>query len=71
MRYRLPLVRLHVPATCYGCDDNISCEYAINCLDIQVMDILGASLVYKNLIREPVVWEVNDAANTPAVIVHL
>ena len=79
LRYHHPL--LNMPAFCDGCGSQSSMEHALDCriggLVIQqhneLRDALGdlASIVYKEVIREPIVREADDKNNVPALIADL
>ena len=79
LRYHRPLLK--APANCDGCGDVFNMTHALDCrkggLVIQrhneVRDALGdlASLAYKDVIREPIVQEANDACGIPSLVADL
>ena len=79
LRYHRPLLK--APADCDGCGDVSNMTHALDCrkggLVIQrhneVRDVLGdlASLVYKDVIREPIVQEANDACGISSLVADL
>ena len=79
MRYNRPLLKL--PANCDGCGAAISLEHALDCKKgglvtqrhNEVRYVIGdlASLVYKEVIKEPIMQEANDAEGVPSLIADL
>ena len=79
LQYNRPL--LNMPANCDGCGAATSLEHALDCkmggLVIQrhneVRDVIGdlASVAYKDIVKEPVVQEANDADGVPSLIADL
>ena len=79
LRYHRPL--LSMPTCCDGCRAQSSLEHALDCkkggLVTQrhnnVRDSVGdvASLVYKDVLREPVLREINKQRDTVALIAYL
>ena len=78
LRYTRPLLKL--PANCDGCGAATSLDNALDCKKgglitqrhNEVRDVIGdlASLVYKEVIKEPIVQEANDAG-VPSLIADL
>ena len=78
LQYNRPLLKL--PANCDGCGAATSLEHALDCKkgDLvmqrhnEVIDVIGdlATLVYKEVIKEPIVQEANDAG-VPSLIADL
>ena len=76
LRYNRPLLKL--PANCDGCGAATSLEHALDCKKgglitqrhNEVRDVIGdlASLVYKEVVKEPIVQEANDAEGVPSLI---
>jgi hypothetical protein len=79
LRYQRGLLRS--PATCDGCDASFSVSHAISCKKgglivrrhNEVRDALGdlCSLVWKDVVREPVIREANPSTNEPALVADL
>ena len=79
LRYHRPLLK--APANCDGCGDVFNLTHALDCrkggLVIQchneVRNAIGdvASLVYKEVIREPIVQEANYACGIPSLFADL
>ena len=79
LRYNRPLLKL--PANCNGCGAATSLEYALDCKKgglvtqshNEVRDVIGdlASLVYKEVVKEPIVQEANDADGVQSLIADL
>ena len=78
VRYNGPLLKL--PANCDGCRAATSLEHAFDCkkgglvtqCHNEVRDVIGdlASLVYKEVVNEPIVQEANDAG-VPSLLTDL
>ena len=79
LRYNRPLLKL--PANCDGCGAATSLEHALDCKKgglvtqrhNEVRDVIGnlASLVYKEVVKEPIVHEANDAEGVPSLTADL
>ena len=79
MRYNRPL--LNMPANCDGCGAATSLEHALDCKKgglvtqshNEVRDVIGnlASVVFKEVVKEPVVQEANNAEGVPSLIADL
>ena len=69
------------PANCDGCGDVFNLTHALDCRKgglvtqrhNEVRDAIGdlASLVYKEVMREPIVQEANDACGIPSLVADL
>ena len=74
--YHRPL--LITPAHCDGCGEELSFQHALDCkkgglvtqCHNEVRDALGdlAAIVYKDVVREPIVQEADDSSGRPALI---
>ena len=65
---------LNMPDNCDRCGAATSLEHALDCKKgDEVRDVIGnlASAVYKEVVKEPVVQEANDAEGVPALIADL
>ena len=68
-----------MPANCDGCGAATSLEHALDCKKGGLVtqhhneDVIGdlASLVYKEVVKEPIVQEANDAEGVPSLIADL
>ena len=70
-----------MPANCDGCGAATSLEHALDCKKgglvtqrlNEVRDVIGdlASVVFKEVVKEPVVQETNDAEGVPSLIADL
>ena len=79
LRYNRPL--LNMPANCDGCGAATSLEHALDCKKgglvtqrhNEVRDVIGdlASVVFKEVVKEPVAQEANDAEGVPSLIADL
>jgi hypothetical protein len=79
MRYRRPL--LNMPSHCDGCGEAFSLTHALDCKKgglvtlrhNEIRDAFGdmAGLVWRNIRREPMVREANDAEGIPALVADL
>ena len=79
VRYHRPLLKM--PATCDGCGAAFSYEHALDCKKgclitrrhNEVRDTLGdlSSIVYNDIIREPVIQEACEVAGEPSLIADL
>ena len=79
LRYNRPL--LNMPSNCDGCGAATSLEHALDCKQgglvtqrhNEVRDVIGdlASVVVKEVVKEPVVQEANDAEGVPSLIADL
>ena len=76
LRYHRPLLRM--PGHCDGCGEEFSFQHALDCkkgglvtqCHNEVRDALGdlAAIVYKDVVREPIVQEADDSRGRPALI---
>ena len=79
LQYNRPLLKM--PANCDGCGAATSLEHALDCkkgglvtqCHNEVRDVIGdlASVVFKEVVKEPVVQEANDAEGVPSLIADL
>ena len=79
MRYSRPLLRM--PANCDGCEGPFDMTHALDCKKgglvtqqhNEVRDALGdiAALAYKEVVREPVVREADEARGISALVADL
>ena len=79
LRYHRPLLK--TPVHCDGCGEQFSFQHALDCKKgglvtqrhNEVRDALGdlAAIVYKDVVREPIVQEADDASGRPALIADL
>ena len=79
LRYHRPLLK--TLAHCDGCGEEFSFQHALDCKKSglvtqrhnEVRDALGdlAAIVYKDVVREPIVSEADDANGRPALIADL
>ena len=77
--YHWPLLK--TPVHCDGCGEQFSFQHALDCKKgglvtqhhNEVRDALGdlAAIVYKDVVREPIVQEADDASGRPALIADL
>ena len=76
LRYHQPLLK--TPAHCDGSGEEFSFQHALDCKKgglftqhhNEVQDALGdlAAIVYKDVVREPIVQEADDSSGRPALI---
>eukprot|EP00731_Ephydatia_muelleri_P028196 Em0019g1069a len=76
LRYHRPLLK--TPGHCDGCGEEFSFQHALDCKKgglvtqrhNEVRDALGdlAAIVYKDVVREPIVQEADDSSGRPALI---
>ena len=73
-------IYIFVPANCDGCGAATSLEHALDCKKgglvtrrNEIRDVIGdlASLVYKEVVKEPIVQEANDPEGVPSLIADL
>ena len=79
LRYHRPLLK--TPGHCDGCGEEFSFQHARDCKKgglvtqrhNEVQDALGdlAAIVYKDVVREPIVQEADDSRGRPALIADL
>ena len=79
LRYHRPLLK--TPGHCDGCGEEFSFQHALDCKKgglvtqrhNEVRDALGdlAAIVYKDVVREPIVQEAVDSSGRPALIADL
>ena len=79
LRYHRPLLK--TPGHCDGCGEEFSFQHALDCKKgglvtqrhNEVRDALGdlAAIVYKDVVREPIVQEADDSRGRPALIADL
>lgn len=79
IRYQRPM--LNIPTQCDGCGETFSLQHALKCKKgglvtqrhNEVRDAVGdlSSLVWKDIKREPIVREANDASDIPALVADL
>ena len=79
VRYHRPLLKM--PVTCDGCGATFIYEHALDCKKgslitghhNKVRDTLGdlSSIVYKDIIREPVIQEACEVADEPSLVADL
>ena len=77
----ISLIYIFGPANCDGCGAATSLEHALDCKKgglvtqrhNEVRDVIGdlASHVYKEVVKEPIVQEANDAEGVPSLIADL
>eukprot|EP00731_Ephydatia_muelleri_P034031 Em0045g16a len=79
LRYHRPLLK--TPGHCDGCGEEFSFQHALDCKKgglvtqrhNEVRDALGdlVAIVYKDVVREPIVQEADDSSGRPALIADL
>ena len=79
LRYHRPLLK--TPTHCDGCGNQFSFQHALDCKKDglvtqhhnEVRDALGdlAAIIYKDIVREPIVQEADDANGRPPLIADL